>query len=157
MSEPDDANLDVLKAPLPPRADRDPVNQLRFQLLGYTTALALLITLVPTWLVRDHGRGLQLFTGFGMVRHADILGSAANLLFIAYLVLALVALATPTKLAAFVCAYAGLAVSIVIVLLKPESGSYDEVWWTGAPVLAIGLWLILAVVNTIGWFITRGT
>jgi hypothetical protein len=158
VSDSDDANLDLLKAPLPPAAYRDPLSRLRYQMLGYTTALALLVTLVPTWLGREWGRNnLHWHTGFGLVLDAHWLGSAAHLLFAAYVVLALVALAAPTTIAAFTCAWVGLADTIVIVVLKPESAGYDDkIWWTGAPVLAIGLWLVLAVVNTAGWFNARG-
>ncbi|WP_327636409.1 hypothetical protein OHB24_41275 [Kribbella sp. NBC_00482] len=157
MSDPDDqVDLNVLKAPLPSRHEVDALQRLRFQLLGYATALAVLVTLTPTWLTREYGRSsLQLYTGFGMARDATILGSAANLLFIAYVVLALVALATPTRIAGFVCAYAGLVDTIVIMLLKPEDGRQTEIGWTGAPVLALGLWFLLAVINTIGWFETK--
>jgi hypothetical protein len=153
VSQPDDADLNVLQAPLPPRHHVDGIRQLRFQLLGYSTALGLLITLTPTWLIREYSRGyLSLYSGFGMARDAPILGSAANYLFIAYLVLALVALATPTTIAAFACAYAGLVDTIVIVLLKPRGDEGTDVGWTGAPFLAIGLWLVLAVINHVGWY-----
>jgi hypothetical protein len=156
VSEPDDADLNVLKAPLPSRYETDRFQELRFQLLGYATSLAVLITLTPNWLTREYGRdSLRLFSGFGMVRDAKVLGSAANWLFIAYLVLALVTLAVPTTIAAFACAYAGLVDTIVIVLLKPESDSYDEYTWSGAPVLAIGLWLLVAILNTAGWYVTK--
>ncbi|WP_410793111.1 hypothetical protein [Kribbella sp. C-35] len=157
MSEPDDqVDLNVLKAPLPPPGERDPLQRLRFQLLGYATALAVLVTLTPTWLTHEYSRSSpNLYTGFGMARDATILGSAANLLFIAYIVLVLVALATPTRIAAFACAYAGLVDTIVIMLLKPDGGRETEIGWTGAPILALGLWLLLAVINTIGWFETR--
>jgi len=157
VSEPDDVNLNVLKAPLPPR-DANGFEQLRFQLLGYATALAVLVTLTPTWLIREYGRdSLRIYSGLGMARDAEPLGSAANWLFIAYAVLVVVALAAPTTLASFVCAYVGLADTIVIVLLKPDSGEYSEFGWTGAPVLAIGLWLVLGVLNTIGWYLKRRT
>ncbi|MFF0342156.1 hypothetical protein [Kribbella sp. NPDC004875] len=157
MSEPDDVNLDLLKAPLPPR-DSNGFEQLRFQLLGYATALAVLVTLTPTWLIREYSRdSLRIYSGFSMTRDAELLGSAANWLFIAYALLVLVALAMPTTVASFVCAYLGLADTIVIVLLKPDSSEYSEYGWTGAPVLAIGLWLVLGVLNTIGWYLKRRT
>jgi hypothetical protein len=157
VSEPDNqVDLNVLKAPLPPRGERDALQRLRFQLLGYSTALAVLVTLTPTWLTREYSRSSpHLYTGFGMARDATILGSAANLLFIAYVVLALVALATPTTVAAFACAYAGLVDTIVIVVLKPDGSRHTEIGWTGAPILALGLWLLLAVINHVGWFQTR--
>ncbi|WP_329001561.1 hypothetical protein OHA18_01200 [Kribbella sp. NBC_00709] len=153
MSQPDDADLNVLKAPLPSRHEVDAIRQLRFQLLGYATALGVLITLTPTWLIREYSRGdLRLYSGFGMAHDARILGSAANWLFIVYLVLTLVALATPTTVAAFACAYAGLVDTVVIVLLKPGGEDGADLGWTGAPFLAIGLWLVLAVINHIGWY-----
>jgi hypothetical protein len=156
VSESDEADLNVLKAPLPPRHHVDSVRELRFQLLGYTTALALLVALTPTWLIREYGRGeLRLYSGFGMLRDAPILGSAANYLFIAYLLLAVVALATPTTIAAFACAYAGLVDTIVIVLLKPGGEDGTDINWTGAPYLAIALWLVLAVINHLGWYDRR--
>jgi hypothetical protein len=157
VSEPDDqVDLNVLKAPLPPRGERDALQRLRFQLLGYATALAVLVTLTPTWLTREYSRSSShLYTGFGMARDGTILGSAANLLFIAYIVLVLVALATPTRIAAFACAYAGLVDTIVIMLLKPDESRRTDFAWTGAPILALGPWLLLAVINTIGWFETR--
>jgi hypothetical protein len=155
VSEPDDADLNVLKSPLPSRYESSPVQELRFQLLGYATALAVLVTLTPTWLTREFGDGVLVYSGFGMARDAKILGSAANLLFIAYIVLVLVALALPTTIAAFACAYAGLVDTIGIVLLKPDESRYSDIGWTGAPVLAIGLWLLLAVLNHIGWYETK--
>ncbi|HET6741113.1 MAG TPA: hypothetical protein VFH76_19350 [Kribbella sp.] len=155
MSESDDADLNVLKAPLPPRGT-DGLQELRFQLLSYATALAVLITLTPTWLTREYGRGtLQIHSGFGLAKDAEILGSAANWLFILCIALAVVALATPTKIAAFACAYAGLVDTIVIVLLKPDAGRSEDISWTGAPFLAIGLWLLLAVINHVGWYETK--
>ncbi|MER7248952.1 hypothetical protein [Kribbella sp. NPDC000426] len=157
MSEPGDqaagADLNVLKAPLPSRHEQDRFRQLRYQLLGYATALGVLITLTPTWLIREYSRGyLQLHSGFGMMREARILGSAANWLFILYLVVCLVALAAPATIAAFACAYAGLVDTVVIVLLKPGGDEGTDIGWTGAPFLAIGLWLVLAVVNHVGWY-----
>lgn len=153
MSQSDDADLNVLKAPLPSRHHVDGIRQLRFQLLGYATALGVLITLTPTWLIREYSRGdLRLYSGFGMARDASILGSAANYLFVAYLLLSLVALATPTTIAAFACAYAGLVDTVVIVLLKPGGEDGTDIGWTGAPFLAIGLWLVLAVINHVGWY-----
>jgi hypothetical protein len=157
VSEPDDqVDLNVLKAPLPPRHQVDAVRSLRFQMLGYATALAVLIVLTPTWLIRDFGRsGMQLRSGLGMVRDGHVLGGLGNYLFIAYVVLALVALVCPATIAGFACAYAGLADTIVIVLLKPDGSDYAEIGWTGAPALALGLWLALAFINHIGWYDAR--
>lgn len=151
----DQADLNILKAPLPPRRDVDGLRHLRFQLLGFATALAVLVTLAPTWLVREYSRsGIQIHSGLGMIKDSRPIGGVGNYLFFAYVVLALVALAAPATVAAFSCAYAGLVDTIVIVLLKPR-GDDSEVGWTGAPVLALGLWLILAVINHVGWFDTR--
>lgn len=155
MSEPDDADLNVLKAALPSR-EVNVVEQLRFQLLGFAAALAVLVTLAPTWMVvRDGTVVTSVHSGLGMIRDNYSMNAVGTYLFIAYIILALVALLGPTTIAAVISSYAGLVVTAVIMLLRPDSFGTVKVGWTGAPAVALGLWLVLVAVAHAGWFDTR--
>ncbi|TCC44604.1 hypothetical protein E0H75_34130 [Kribbella capetownensis] len=157
MPEPDDRDsLDILKAPLRRLPE---LKELQFRLAGFAVGLALLVTLAPTWLTRDYGDGQLIYSGIGMIHFTDHspkspMGGLGTFLFLLYLVLALAALLPPTEtIFALVRGGAGLVVTILILVSKPD---HPTLGWTGAPVVALGLWLLAVVVAGVARTTTRG-
>ncbi|MFB6718891.1 hypothetical protein ACFCV3_01970 [Kribbella sp. NPDC056345] len=135
-----------------------------FRLMCFASALALLVLLATPWLTIWND-GLvyppQIYSGVNLIdllSAADSpLGGLATWLFRAYLLLALVCLVRPATIAAVAGSCAGVAVTVWIIIVKPESGpalpgsSIEHVNWSGAPTVAAGIWLVAACVSVAGW------
>lgn len=129
----------------------------------FAASLALLVLLATPWLTIGSdaakppsqtysGAGL-LFSGYG----TDLpMGSSGLWLFRAYLLLALVCLVFPATISAVVASCAGFAVTVLIIIIKPEpspasSSGIEYVDWNGAPTIAVGIWVVAVFVSVAGW------
>ncbi|TCO21297.1 hypothetical protein EV652_111207 [Kribbella steppae] len=81
------------------------------------------------------------------------MGGLGTFLFLAYPVLVVAALLyTNGTLFALARGFAGLGVTILIMVSKPDRHPLD---WTGAPVVALGLWVLAIIVSSHGRSATR--
>lgn len=123
-----------------------------YRLMGFAVAVGQLVVLAPTWLTVHDAGNLDMYGGIGWV--VSEIGSPMValrvLLLIAYVALVVTALVSSqtTGLAA-VRAVLGLGVTGVMLVLKPDSSGY-ETHWTGAPVVALVLWIVAIVVAEAG-------
>lgn len=138
------------------------LSRLKFRLMGFGIGLALLVTLAPTWLTK-HRWGetaeRQLYSGIsflGLTPDADSpMKALGTLLFVTYLLLALaLLLIEPHTGTTVLVGIAGLVVTIVAVANKPD-GPRVTTDWTGAPAVALGLWILAIVVSGIALKKTR--
>ncbi|GAB3924671.1 hypothetical protein GCM10029976_016770 [Kribbella albertanoniae] len=131
-------------------------NKLRpqdFRLMGFAVAAAQLVVLAPTWLTVRDGGHLDVYSGIGWFTSE---GSGSPMvalrlfLLIAYIALVVMALVSSrTTGLALVRAPVGLVVTGLMLIFKPDS-SESEVHWTGAPVIALALWVVAIVVAETG-------
>ncbi|WP_328519335.1 hypothetical protein [Kribbella sp. NBC_00359] len=163
MPEQDDRDaIEILKAPLSRAADRDQLKELEFRLMGFATGLALLVVLAPTWFVRDRGtsRIIDVYGGtslFGLAPEKDApLGPLGVVLLLGYLVLALSLLLAPAESTyVLVAGIAGLVITLVIVLTGKALSDFADLHWTGAPFVALGIWLLAVFVSVAARSATR--
>jgi hypothetical protein len=151
MSDKDDVDLSILKQPLPSTNEFD---GLQYRLMGFATGLALLVALAPTWFVRDRdtNRIFDLYSGtslFGFAPDKDApLGALGVVLVLVYVALALSLLVAPAESTyGLVAAIAGLAVTLVIVVAGKALSDYGDMSWTGAPFIALGIWVVAVLVS----------
>ncbi|WP_410789481.1 hypothetical protein [Kribbella sp. C-35] len=148
-----------------PSSGSDESRRQHFRLMGFAVSLALLVVLAPPWLTawEDAGRPrIRLFSGISLIELPGgplPLGGLGTVLFLAYLVLMLAFLLFPATIVAVVCSFAGTVVTIVIMMVEPNpayswTDKTYQVEWTGAPVVAVGIWLVAAVVAVAGWSAT---
>jgi hypothetical protein len=132
------------------------LSRLQFRLMGFGIGLALLVTLAPTWLTR-HSRSvdeLRLYSGISLLGltpgSKSPMEALGTVLFLLYLLLALgFLLVRPETGAAVLMGIAGLVVTIVVVANEPDGSIRTTVSWTGAPTVAIGLWILATVVSIV--------
>ncbi|MEV0797451.1 hypothetical protein AB0I34_07170 [Kribbella sp. NPDC050281] len=138
------------------------LKRLQFRLMGFAIGLALLVTLAPTWLT-THGESsrstIRIYSGislFGLTPGADSpMGALGTVLFLLFLLLALALLLVPPEtLVALIAGTAGLVATFVILVNQPESAT-READWTGAPAVALGLWMLAVTVAGVARSTTR--
>ena len=155
MPEQDDRDaIEILKAPLSRAADTDQLKELQFRLMGFATGLALLVVLAPTWFVLDRGTSMTIdvYGGtslFGLAPGKDApLGPLGVVLLLGYLLLALSLLLAPAESTyALVAGIAGLVITVVIVVTGKALSDFTDLHWTGAPFVALGIWLLAIIVS----------
>jgi hypothetical protein len=136
------------------------LRRLQFRLMGFAIGLALLVTLAPTWLTTrsEYARaGTRIYSGislFGLTPGSDSpMGALGTVLFLLYLLLALVLPAeTPYAL---IAAIAGLVVTFAVVVNQPQLDESVHVDWTGAPAVALGMWLLAVILAGVARTTTR--
>ncbi|WP_410793109.1 hypothetical protein [Kribbella sp. C-35] len=138
------------------------LSRLQFRLMGFGMGLALLVTLAPTWLMTQFGsrRETSLYSGVSLLGLTpdgnSPMDAAGTVLFLSYLVLALGFLLVPPHTGAPVLmGVAGLVVTVVIIANQPDGSFQMSVSWTGAPAVAVGLWIIATVVSIVALKKTR--
>ncbi|MGW6277922.1 hypothetical protein [Kribbella sp. NPDC055071] len=133
-----------------------------FRLMCFAASLALLVLLATPWLTTwNDGRVTppQVYSGVSLMDllydPGTPLGSLGPWLFRGYLLLALVCLVFPATIGAVIGSCAGFAVTVLIIIVKPDSSasspSIEHVDWSGAPGVAAGIWLVTACVAVAGW------
>lgn len=155
MPEQDDRDaIEILKAPLSRAADTDQLKELQFRLMGFATGLALLVVLAPTWFVLDRGTSMTIdvYGGtslFGLAPGKDApLGPLGVVLLLGYLLLALSLLLAPAESGyALVAGIAGLVITVVIIVTGKALSDFTDLHWTGAPFVALGIWLLAIIVS----------
>ncbi|WP_350274563.1 hypothetical protein [Kribbella sp. HUAS MG21] len=131
------------------------LSRLQFRLMGFGIGLALLVTLAPTWLTRSLSQDeLRLYSGIsllGLTPDAKSpMEALGTVLFLLYVALALAfLLVRPETGAPVLIGIAGLVVTIVIVANQPDGSIRTREDWTGAPAVALGLWIIATVVSVV--------
>lgn len=134
------------------------------RLMCFTASLALLVLLATPWLtIWNDGlsRPPQIYSGISLIDLLSVddspLGGSATWLFRAYLLLAVVCLVFPATIAAVASSCAGVGVTLFIIIVKPDSSpalsgtGIEHVNWSGAPTVAVGIWLVAACVSVAGW------
>jgi 4-amino-4-deoxy-L-arabinose transferase-like glycosyltransferase len=140
------------------------VNEKRrdFRLMCFAASLALLVLLATPWLTTWNDRLVkppQIYSGISLL---DLLygtdspiGSLGPWLFRVYLLLALVCLVFPATIGAVAGSCAGFTVTVLIIIAKPASSpaspGIEHVDWSGAPTVAVGIWLVAVCVSVAGW------
>ncbi|MFC9691703.1 hypothetical protein ACFTSF_24335 [Kribbella sp. NPDC056951] len=130
------------------------LHQLRFRLMLFGNAVALLALLAPTWyvvagdnpmphVVSTHS-GISLFAGAGETVEKGALGPVPVIVYILLAVTLLFVRAA--SVTGILVSLAGAVTTFVIVVSRPESRGDTEVEWTGALVVVIGLWLLAAAI-----------
>ncbi|MGY4772023.1 hypothetical protein ACXC9Q_34395 [Kribbella sp. CWNU-51] len=155
MPEQDDRDaIEILKAPLSRAADTDQLKELQFRLMGFATGLALLVVLAPTWFVLDRGTSMTIdvYGGtslFGLAPGKDApLGPLGVVLLLGYLLLAVSLLLAPAESTyALVAGIAGLVITVVIIVTGKALSDFTDLHWTGAPFVALGIWLLAIIVS----------
>jgi hypothetical protein len=129
----------------------------------FAASLALLVLLATPWLTTwndDLVKPPQVYSGMSLLDllygTGSPLGSLGPWLFRAYLLLALVCLVFPATIVAVAGSCAGFAVTVLIIIVKPDSPpafgqQIEHVDWSGAPAVAVGIWLVLVCVAVAGW------
>jgi hypothetical protein len=163
--------MEILRAPF--RLSRGDDERWRdFRLMGFAASLATLVMLATPWLtIWDDGTETPtgIYSGIGMIelqqgmRGPDSpLRGLGTFLFLVYLLMALVCLLFPATIAAVVCSCSGSVVTVVIIMINLESVSASwsasnvhQVDWTGAPTVAVGIWLVAAFVAAGAWSARR--
>ncbi|GAA1550124.1 hypothetical protein GCM10009804_03400 [Kribbella hippodromi] len=107
----------------------DETRRQHLRLMGFAVSLALLVVLAPPWLmVLADGHAVhRLYSGISLIE-----------------------------------VFGGVVVTIVIMLTDPNgtdplTGQTDQVAFTGAPIIAVGLWLVAVVVALAGWSTARAS
>lgn len=138
------------------------LSRLQFRLMGFGIGLALLVTLAPTWLTTRSGLRdeLRLYSGISLLGLTpgtkSPMEALGTVLFLAYVVLALgLLLARPESGAPVLIGAAGLVVTIVVIANQPEGTIRRSVDWTGAPAVALGLWVLAVIFSVIALKKTR--
>ncbi|MFG1909580.1 hypothetical protein [Kribbella sp. NPDC048928] len=150
----------------PPGSNNEETRHQHLRLMGFAVSLALLVLLAPPWLTvwgDDRSAPTSLYSGIGLIEvfgGGSPLGGWGTALLLTYLVLILVGLLFPATTGAVLSAFAGIVVTIVIMLLEPNredalSGLTYQVAFTGSPVVAVGVWLVAVVVALAGWSTRR--
>ncbi|HZX03700.1 hypothetical protein [Kribbella sp.] len=98
-------------------------------------------------------RGLQLITPLKTApSDVPFLNGAAPGMVVGYLVLAAACLFFPATVIAVVSGFAGFALTIALLLsVTTDVGHHPSATWTYSPVVAIAIWLVTAMVSTVGW------
>lgn len=158
MSDPADAarrdafEEDVRKALFRPGGE---LQRLKFRVMGFTLGLVLIALLAPTWLTRDRSREGLTDVASG-VWLAGLMGGLGTFLVLAYVSLAVGLLVlSPETTSAMVAAIAGLAVTLIVLVNKPEDTRRVDIEWTSAPFVAMLLWLIAIILSVIARRSTR--
>ncbi|GAB3936197.1 hypothetical protein GCM10029976_047590 [Kribbella albertanoniae] len=168
--------IEALQAPIPV-GQGDAEKRRDYRLMGFATALALLVLLAMPWLTTwgaREGRPTRVYSGIRLIKlYPDAGGDSAaiwgassahenwlSVLFIAYLLLAVTCLIFPATAKALTCSCLGFVVTVVIILAKPDSYSpgrivRHHVDWTGASTMAAGIWLVSVFVAYVGWSARR--
>ncbi|WP_433160252.1 hypothetical protein [Kribbella sp. CA-247076] len=138
------------------------LKRLQFRLMGFTTGMALLVVLAPTWLNTrsENGRMIRIYSGMSLIGltpgSESPMGALGTVLFLTYLLLAVVLLAVPPELVvALIVGIAGAAVTLAIVVNQPEDSSGRTADWTGAPAVALGLWMAAVILAGVAHNTTR--
>jgi len=163
VPEQDDRDsIEILKTPLPRAAGIDQLKELEFRLMGFATGLALLVVLAPPWFVRDRGtsRTIDTYGGtslLGLTPGKDApLGLLGVVLLLCYLLFALSLLLAPAESTyALVAGIAGLVVTLVIIVAGKALSDFSDMSWTGAPFVALGIWLVALAVSGAAHSATR--
>lgn len=163
--------FEVLKTPFHhERGDEE--KRRSFRLMGFSVALALLVTLAMPWLTTWDDRAespTRIYSGISLIQPPDPGGITrlpqdvfTGFLFGVYVLAALICLVLPATLSALVSSGAGLVVSVTILVVNrdtydgpPLGGNVHHADWTGASTVAIGLWLVALFVSTAGWWYRR--
>ncbi|WP_405058423.1 hypothetical protein OG474_37595 [Kribbella sp. NBC_01505] len=132
----------------------DKFRPMDYRLMSFAVAIAQLVVLAPTWMTVSDGGDLDVYSGLGWFTSE---GTESPMTFlrllslVVYIGLVLVALVSSrTTAAVLVCAPLGLGVTIVMLFLKPDPSGSDA-HWTGAPIIALLLWMVAIVVAEHGW------
>jgi hypothetical protein len=138
------------------------LKRLQFRLMGFATGLALVVLLAPAWLTNgtESGRSSRMYSGMGLIGLTPgaepPMGALGTVLFLGYLLLALALLVLPTETPyALSAGIAGLVVTFVIVVNQPEARGSQVVHSTGAPAVALGIWLLAIILAGIARATTR--
>jgi hypothetical protein len=138
------------------------LRRVQFRLMGFGIGLSLLVLLAPTWLTTrsENGRSSRVYSGmsmFGLTPGDESpMGALGTVLFLAYLVLALALLVLPPETPyALGAGIAGLVVTFVVVVNQPEASRSQIIDWTGAPAVALGVWLLAIVLAGVARATTR--
>ncbi|MDX6259567.1 MAG: hypothetical protein QOH84_1255 [Kribbellaceae bacterium] len=162
MSEGDDR--EPVKTLQAPTARQVEARYLRLRLMGVAVSLELLAVLVMPWVNTSYEWGSpspRSYRGLALIDGSQSpLGGRGEFLIIAYLMLALVCLLFPATIIAVVGSVAGPVVTIIIVLSTParlDVYFHDDlhVDLTWGPFVAVGIWVVGAVVAMNGWSATR--
>ncbi|WP_020392826.1 hypothetical protein [Kribbella catacumbae] len=129
------------------------LRRLQFRLMGFALGVALIVLLAPTWLIseRSSRQTIDIYSGislFGLLPAKDSpMGALGTVLMFGYLLLALTQLVLPPEYkSALASCIAGLVVTFTIVVNQPEAQSEAiETNWTGAPLVALLIWLLLII------------
>lgn len=133
-----------------------------FRLMCFAASLALLVVLATPWLTTWNDgivKPPRIYSGISLL---DLLygtdapmGSSGPWLFRAFLLLVLVCLVFPATVGAVAASCAGFAVTVAIIIVKPASSpaspEIEHIDWSGAPVVAVGIWLVVVCVSVAGW------
>ncbi|RZT28197.1 hypothetical protein EV649_1974 [Kribbella sp. VKM Ac-2569] len=164
-------NRDSLGGVQAPLSGSDESKRQHVRLMGFAVSLALLVVLAPPWLTawREDGRTpTELYSGISLIG-IELLGGPTPLghlgavLLVVCLLLMLAYLLSPATIVAVASSFAGSILTIVIMMLEPDPGYTLTNWrdetyqveWTGAPIVAVGIWLVAAVVALAGWSAPR--
>ncbi|MEU8223420.1 hypothetical protein [Kribbella sp. NPDC048915] len=125
-----------------------------YRLMNFAVGIALLATLAPTWLTREFRDDLSLFSGIGLLglspEGKTPLRELGTFLFLMYIVLALGFLLTrPEKGAPVLMGATGFVATVIVLAHRPSGTFRVHTDWTGAPIVALGLWCIGTVVSII--------
>jgi hypothetical protein len=125
-----------------------------YRLMNFAVGIALLATLAPTWLTREYSDEISLHSGIGLLglspEGKSPMEALGTVLFLAYILLALGCLvARPEKGAPVLLGAAGFVVTVVVLANQPDGGIRIREDWTGAPIVALGLWLTATVVSLV--------
>jgi hypothetical protein len=128
------------------------LRRLQFRLMSFAVALVQLAVLAAPWLTTHYADGpTEIYSGIGLSLPREDTGASmiglGVIWMIAYLVLVVTSLVRPpTTVFAIVRAIAGLVFTVLILASIPDSAET-----TGAPYVALILWLVAAIVAMNGW------
>ena len=138
------------------------LKRVQFRLMGFAIGLSLLVLLAPTWLITrtESGRSGRIYSGMsllGLTPGADSpMGALGTFLVLVYLLLALALLVVPAETPyALVAGIGGLVATFVIVVNQPEARGTQVIDWSGAPAVALGIWLLAIVLAGVARTTTR--
>ncbi|MET9274488.1 hypothetical protein [Kribbella sp. NPDC003557] len=125
-----------------------------YRMMNFAVGVALLAALAPTWLTREFSDDLSLYSGIGLLglspEGKSPMEALGTCLFLAYILLALgFLLARPEKGAPVLLGVAGFVVTVVVLANRPSGSIRIHADWTGAPIVALGLWFISTVVSLV--------
>lgn len=133
------------------------LRRLQYRLTGFALAVGLLVTLAPTWVLVEprSGRTIESFSGISLSLFGFTIGERAPVsgfafaLMLGYLLLVLVLLLLPPgHISVVILGAVGLLATFLAVVNLQAPGDDGrstsvEAHWTGAPMVAIFLWLAL--------------